>query len=765
LFETGAARLETAGPPFGIACPTPHPHTPATVAKAPKSPPARKSSRKPVKAAKAAQTPRSARAAELPGLDLLRYAALAVIVIGVWCSIYGRWSAAAWNVPIEYGIDANRSDVLSNFAGFKAAEDGTFWPIIFHNVPQLGAPYAANWNDYPVTEDFLIWGTGVLGKIIGLFAASNFLIMLLQVLAALAFYYAARRMKCDWRWSFVGALLFGLAPYGFAHSLHHFVITAYWHMALGLLVCYWVSNGNGLKIGSRDYWIAIGIAVITGWQNVYYTSMFVQMVGIGLIIQWVRHGWRAAIPAFSIGCAAFAAFMVMNLDTIGFALLHGANPSAATRVYRWLEYYGFKLVDCFVPFPNHKIPTLANIGRTFYSSTILPAEDPPACYFGIVGIAAFLWMAVVTVRNAIGSERKKIPLEAVLTLWIFFYATVGGINGIIGVVGFQMFRSTTRYCIVLLCIALMFAVRRLSLLSKRWPTPLPLLVPALVGVIGVWEFLPPTAGEDIGIISQWVNSDRTFAQEMERELPKGGMVFQLPVMDFPESPIPGVFPYEHFRPYLYTKDLRYSFGSDKGRVQDAWQRVIVGMPAAEQIATLESYGFSGIYINTAGYSDRGEGLLNQYKQAGRDVVIASPLKDLYCVVLHPSPNPLLPPPGPLFSKGWYAEQDGASGERDRLASGNAELILTNPGSQPADMYANFYIATVGARTVTLQGAGVYESWHVDQQNPVKVPDLHLTLAPGPNRLTFTTDAPPTQQAIGPITFDIVNFNLSDSPAQ
>ena len=733
------------------------------MAKARKPSPAQRTNRKPVKAA---AKPAAARArAGAPGREIewLRYAALAAICIAIWCIVYGRVSGAAWSVPIEYGLQPDRSDVKGNLAAFKAAEDGNFWPIIFHSVPQLGAPYAANWNDYPVTEDFLIWGTGILAKVIGLYAASNFLIMALQTLAALAFYYAARRLKCEWKWAFAGALLFGLAPYGFAHSLHHFVITAYWHVALGVLVCFWISNGRGLRIGSRDYWIAIGVAVATGWQNVYYTSIFIQMAGIGLIIQWLRHGWRAALPALSIGCAAFAAFMVMNLDTIGYALLNGRNPSAALRNYAQMEFYALKLVDFFIPFPTHKIPLFAEIGRHFYASTILPAEIPPACYFGLAGLAAFLWMAVCTVRNAIARDRRRIPLEAVLTLWIFFYATVGGLNGLLGVAGFEMFRSTTRYCIVIFCIALLFAARRLSLIAKRWPSPWPMLAPAAIAVFGLWEFLPPTSGEDIGLTNTVVNSDRIFAQSMEATLPKGGMVFQLPVMDYPESPIVGVSAYEHFRPYLYTKDLRYSYGSDKGRVEDAWQRVIVGLPPVGQIAALERYGFSGIYINRAGYPDKGEALLKGYKAAGRGEVLESPLQDLCCVVLKPSPNPEPPPPGPLFSTGWYAEQDGAGGERDRLASGDGVLILTDLGSGPLEKYANFYIATVAPRTVTMQGAGAYQSWHVDPQHPAKVTNLHFTLQPGENRITFTTDAPATPQQMGPITFDVVNFDLSDSP--
>jgi hypothetical protein len=210
--------------------------------------------------------------------------------------------------------------------------------------------------------------------------------------------------------------------------------------------------------------------------------------------------------------------------------------------------------------------------------------------------------------------------------------------------------------------------------------------------------------------------------------------------------------------------LRYSFGSDKGRVHDAWQRVIVGLPPAAQIAALERYGFSGIYVNTAGYPDRGQALLAEYKAAGRTQVFESTLKDLYCVVLKPSMNPELPPAGPLFTDGWYTEQDGSNGQqREHLASGNAYVLLTNPTSAPIEKYARFFVATVAPRTVTVQGDGAYQSWHVDQQHAATVTNLHLTLPPGESRIFFSTEAPPTPQQMGMITFDIVNFELSDSP--
>ncbi len=693
-------------------------------------------------------------------------AGLAFIAIAIWCTVYDRWNADSWNVPVEYGLNPAAADVKGEMSAWRAAEDGRFFPGVFHSEPRLNAPYSANWNDYPITEDFMFWAPGVVARVIGLFPAINLFLLLVQVLAVISFYYVARRLKCAWLWSAGAALFFGLAPFAFAHSLHHVVITCYWHIPLALLVCFWIANGNGLRFGTRDYWFAIGVAVVTGFQNVYYTNIFIQLVGISLIIQWARHGWRqwrVCLPALTIGTAAFAVFFVLVARVTLYGLIHEHNPSATLRSYAQMEFYALKLIDLFIPFPTHKIGAFAALGRRYESWTILPAETPPACYFGLVGIAAFLWLVVYTIGRAISRPVRKIPLESIQAIWVFLYAMVGGFNAFIGVMGFQLFRSTTRFCIVLLAISLLFAIRRLSLMSRRWSSPWQFVAPLALVIFGLWEFLPTSAGEDVRYVDAVVNSDRLFAQSMEAALPKGGMVFQLPVMDFPESPIPGVSAYDHFRPYLFTHDLRFSFGSDKGRADAAWQRVVGGLPPAAQIAALERYGFSGIYINAAAYPDHAESLLAQYKAAGRASVIPSQLKDLYCVILNPSPDPILPPPGPLFAQGWYSEQDSAGGQRDHMASGDSVLVLTNTSGQAVEKYANFFIATAAARSVTIQGDGVYQSWHIDQQHPAKVTNLHLTLPPGESRVTFTTDAPPTPQQIGLITFDVVNFDLADSP--
>ena len=93
----------------------------------------------------------------------------------------------AWNIPLYYG-----SDSLLVMSWVKSSADGNYQPLLWKKVPELGAPFVANWNDYPVTEDTLMFCIGVLARFIGLFAACNLAVLGAQLLAGISFYGVCR---------------------------------------------------------------------------------------------------------------------------------------------------------------------------------------------------------------------------------------------------------------------------------------------------------------------------------------------------------------------------------------------------------------------------------------------------------------------------------------------------------------------------------------------------------------------------------------------
>jgi len=573
--------------------------------------------------------------------DLIRAGVLVIITALIWCVIYNRMSVESWQIPLAYLSNPMKGDVLVTLATTKAASEGHVWPFLFTNVPELGAPYGANWDDFPVTEKPLICLMGLLARIMGVFAAANFAVLLGHALAAVSFYAACRILNCSWPWSFAGALIFAFAQYAFGHGLHHITVLYYWHVPLCLVVSAWIIRGEGIKLGERRFIFALVVAFVTGVQNVYYTNMFAQLVLIGGLVQAWLHGWRRALSAAAVIGTMAGAFLLMNLNTIFYHLTYGGNEHAVVRNYRWLEIYGLKLVDLVIPPPDHRFPLFAAWGADHLKELVLsPGEMPPTAYMGIVGLAALTWLVIVSLRGAI--IHARLPLEALLILWIFLYANVGGINGIVGTVGIQLFRATTRYSIFVLCIVLMYAANRLSTVKFK-DKMLVYGAAILVVLIALWDQLPPQVSQtDLDTTAKTMASDRSFTEAIEKRLPPQAMIFQIPIMEFPESPGPGVGSYDHFRPYLYSHSLRFSFGSDKGRPLQAWQQQLGQAPFNDIVSRLESYGFAAMYVNRNAFGDKGDGLIKACQASGHNEIIESDQGDLFCVLLKPSPQPVLP---------------------------------------------------------------------------------------------------------------------------
>ena len=577
--------------------------------------------------------------------ELVRLTALALVVILIWCTVFDRWTLQSWQTPLTYletePFKPDPPDVLAVLARIKGGSDGSLIPLFFSRVPQLGAPFVGNWNDFPANEKPLFCLAGLLANLIGLFAATNVTVLMGHVLAAAAFYIACRLMDGAWIWAFAGAVVFAFSRFAFAHGFNHLIIMYYWHVPLGLLVIEWVIRGRGLQFGDRRFVFAFMVAVLFGIQNPYFSYLFAQMVCLAGLVQVWRRGWRGLLPAVTISAATTVSAVLMVLNTLVYRLVYGPNNTVLDRGYRSLEIYGLKLVDLVMPPPDHRFFLFSSWSKDHLSGIFLhPGEWPPADYIGLIGGAALAWVVVFSLHRVLTG--RTVPLKAWLILWIILYAEVGGINSIVGSLGFVLIRATSRYSIVILCLALMFAVTRLSLIrfpKKIWAYGAALLVV----MIALWDQTPPlVTSEAIEKTGAAVASDRHFVEAMEKRLPKDAMIFQIPVMEFPEDAMQGGSSYINFRPYLFTRNLRFSFGSDKGRPDGQWQKEIKQKPLDAVIADLERYGFSGLYIDRDVFFDRGEGLLNALKQMGRDEIIESDRKDLVCVILKPSSSPVLP---------------------------------------------------------------------------------------------------------------------------
>jgi len=699
--------------------------------------------------------------------DFWRMLALVTLIALAWCFAQNRLTLRNWNVPLSFAGDG-----ILVYAQEKATVDGNYSPFGYKTNPDLGAPFVANWNDFPFTEDLLWYAAGTVSRFFGLFAGASLMALFAHLLSGLSMFAVCRFLRCRWEWSFVGALAYGLAPYAFARAVPHLGLTYFWHIPLCLLVCGWCGSRRGLETRGREFWFAVSVACLTGIQNIYYANPFLQFLALAGLAQIIRgQSWRKIITPFVIGAVTVFFVLVMNLDTIVYQITHGPNLGAAIRTYQSVEMYALKPLDLFMPPPTHHLGVTRAIANAY-------ANDPAKAvlfrgeifygYLGVFGIAGLLGLGGTSVARILRRPSGPIPMEAGQVLWLLLYGVVGGANGLLGQLGFMFFRCTNRYSIYILAIVLSFTIKQLSRATQSWPRIATRTMAAALTIVILWDQLPRQVSQSqIDELDTKITSDRVFAHQMESELPPAAMVFQLPLMRFPEYPAPfKMTDYEHFRPYLHTRSLRYSYGDDKGRGREDWQFEMQRLPVADMIQKLEEYGFRALYVNRSGYADRAEKLIQDCAAAGRARSIGSPAGDLTSIFLNAASKPALPPPWPEFRKGWYFEEHDNTGAIWRWSNGNAELRMTNNSEKLQRFRVRFTLLSVNARTVEIWNDRklLYQS-AVAPTAPVPV-SLELNIRPGYERLSFKTQPPVgVAGSVDKRLFGFAVHNLSVNPIE
>ena len=456
-----------------------------------------------------------------------------------------------------------------------------------------------------------------------------------HLLCGLTFYFVARYCKVGITWAFVSALSCGLACYLFAQSPDHFLLVLCWHLPLFLLVWNWTSSDVGVQPGSKRFWFSCGVAFITGLQMPYYTGIFCQLVLIGALVMFVRsRRLPALLSAFCFIGSAALAFSLMHLDTWTYQYRFGPNPGALDRPYQWLELYGLKLVDLIVPPINHHAEIMGHFAQWRQSISVLADEGS---YLGLIGIASLLLLAGTSINEVIKRSARHIPVETWQTLWVILFFGTGGLNAILGLAGFTYFRAGCRYSVVIFVVTLLYAVRAVDGWTRK-SSVIKFFAATLACLLIFWDQVPAAPSKSArDRIAQEIASDRTFVAELERSLPEHAMIFQLPVMDFPEGPLPDVPSYDHLRPYLFSSHLRFSFGSMKGRPREEWQHVLTSLPLPQVLAEIKSRGFVALYINRAAYAHTS--LESDLATLGYERKIENSMGDLVCYLMDSAPIP------------------------------------------------------------------------------------------------------------------------------
>jgi phosphoglycerol transferase len=667
--------------------------------------------------------------------SLTRYWRVIVVAAAaalIWIAHYERWTLASWQLPTDYYVDAQET-----LARLKAASEGNLVPLQPQVIERLGAPFGAHWNAYPTPDKPLMLLLGGIVHAVGLYAAANLGLLLAQVSSALAFYLVARRLRFRWEWAAASALLFACTYSTVHRGLSHFSLVFTWTIPLGLWAVWLVAGSHRLEWKRSGAIACLAAAVALGTSNPYNLLFWLQLMGWAVVVQWLgaRRRGNLQIGIASILVALLALFVVQAEGWL-FVEDTEAMPLLA-RNYAGTEMYALKPVEMFIPPAYHAWDWLAFFGHRYlrWSGWRGEAFLP---YLGLIGIAGFVWLLFVTVRRIV--DRRPLPGQALSVGWILAYASVGGVTNLLALyLGFQVFRATNRGAIFVSAIVLFFLAGRLSRLTAGWPAWVRAGAAALVAGVGVLEQLPRReVASDLKTLAAEVQGDRVFGRRLEQALPRGAKVFQLPVLGFPEVATPHrLGDYEHFRPYLASETLQFSYGSAKGRARGRWQQELEARPVPEMVRRLEEYGFGALYINRKGYADRAEALLRDLEGLGYTQRIEGPIGDQVVVPLRPIPLPRPPLSESMtFGRGWHQRPDAGV----RWAHGEAAFSYHNPHLYPISVDVSLTLAGVTPRQVVLEREGEVVRQVSVAREPQTFAIPGIALAPGVNRFTLHSPA-------------------------
>ncbi len=521
--------------------------------------------------------------------------ALATAVLFTAVVPFGPWP---FRVPFAY-----REDGLVLTALVKAvAEDG---PLHFTRV---GAPFGADFVDWGFGGWLIFLVTTPLVRLLGSpGAALNAYWLLTVVAAGVSAAWVFRRLAVPAGVAFVFGVLYAFLPWTFYRQVGH-VALAHLFVPLLCLLCLRVAGARPERFDRRERWATLVACLLQGLNMIYAAFFACVLLAASVPMGWLKTRRPDLARAGVLGLALLAAgSTVPLLPSAVYWARHGRNQRLAYKTVADADRYGLKLRHLFLPIDDHPLAAFRAFAERERAARFPDENENTWARLGLLGslgLLVLLGRAVGRVSGAMPGGDEELDAAAALTVVALLVAEVGGLGSIFNLLVVPDLRAYNRMSPFVALFALLATAALVSraasrlLLSGRIRRPF--LAAGLVGLLafGVMDQVPWTSLHvDRAGWAPGFAEDEEFVLRLERQLPPGAMVFQLPHASLPVNwPRPPQAPWDAARPYLSSRTLRWSFGSMLGRT-DRWPRTIERLPPGDMVERLALAGFSGIWVD------------------------------------------------------------------------------------------------------------------------------------------------------------------------
>jgi phosphoglycerol transferase len=647
-------------------------------------------------------------------LELSTYALTVFLCISILV-----WVARLWEADLSVPL-AFQGDLLFYHALIKGIiENG--W--VLHNN-SIGMPTGFDLYDMPMADNLHF----ALIKLISYFVPNsavtlNLFAILTFPLITITSLFVFRSLNLSRPSSIAAGLLYTFLPYHFMRLGGHTFLAAYYQVPLATLLILWAfsrepiffrfdetNKRTRLSLLNHRALISMGVCLVIASTSTYYAFFACFFLLIAAIYHLLSRHKRYTTYTAAILILLISSGVLINLlPNLYYKVTHGPNKEAGVRFRGEAEIYGLKVAQLLLPAEYHRVPFLQKTKIRYGNRTPLSNENTTAT-LGMIGNLGFLILLARLFgyrRGASGTHLALLAKLSMLNLSAVLLATIGGFSSLFAHFITPQIRGYNRISVYIGLFSLMAffvcyeAFCRRFLRGKMAYLSYPLI--AFILALGILDQTPsfyPT-----GMI------DRTFKENYEQEadfirgieaaVPSNAMVFQLPYVPCPENPpVNRMKDYDHFRAYLHSKSLRWSYGAIKGRMTDGWQKTIAAKPVQEFVAILSLSGFNGIYVDRFGYPDMGVDLERELSKIMTVKPLVSPNKRLGFFnmsefnkkAVEERASLLATPLLPVWGEGFSDLEDTPRGN-SRACSSEGRLYIFNLSSSEERVTLEMTLAT------------------------------------------------------------------------
>lgn len=538
--------------------------------------------------------------------DLL--AVLLSMTISLLTAVYST-GARPSNLDVAWGNE----DSIPGYSAAKSMIANGWWTP----NPDLGYPFTQDSTSFPAPDFIALWLLKALTFLTGNpFTSLNVFYLLTFPAAALAGYLLFRFSRVSVWTSALLATSLALLPWHF-ERFEHLFLANYAFFLIGLLLIAVIMRGLPDTEWSKPYaksavFGSAALAVVVGLGGTYCAAFTTLVGAFALGAQFlagrkVRDSIRSLLVLLLIPMTLGIALAAIQLSAVYKVTKPIARSPFESEIFGGQFYSLFRIANDslgsgLIPKPLRDLTAYGLVDGGWEGD----AFNNLISFGAILLTCCLLLMALAS--TSVQHRRAQHLLEQVGPWLLLFAISVAlfvttGVGSVIAAALSPAIRAWGRLSVMVVAIALVV----LGLLLTNWwkskrARAVFVVVFCMMAVVTVADPIVKPNPVEVKFGQAVERNVAPYVATAESKLASGCPVLELPISLYPEvPPTERSLDYSGLIPYLYSTDLRWSYGAVKTTDEGQWVKKNLDKPPAEQIALAKKAGFCALQLDMFGY--------------------------------------------------------------------------------------------------------------------------------------------------------------------